>query len=51
MTRTVYRNPETGDTISASGVVHGARHGLDVEGTDEEGVIVISGERYDKVER
>lgn len=47
---TVYRNPETGDTISGSGVVHGARYGLNVEGTDEDGVIVIRGERYELVE-
>lgn len=46
MTERYYEQPETGDRINASGVVHGARHGLDVEGTDEDGVILIRGERY-----
>lgn len=45
-----YRNPETGDTISADGVIHGVRYGLDVESTDEDHVILIDGERYELVD-
>lgn len=46
---THFENPETGDKISSSGIVHGARYGLDVEGSDEEDVLIIRGERYVRV--
>lgn len=42
-----FRNAE-GDTISASGIVHGARYGLDVEVNDD-GSVLIDGERYERV--
>lgn len=50
MKNTRFRSVETGDTISASGIVHGARYGLEIEGTGEEGAILIDGERYERIE-
>lgn len=41
---------ESGETINANGIVHGARYGLDVESADEEGAVVIDGELYRPIE-
>lgn len=46
----IFRNPETGETISASGIVHGARYGFDVEDTEDDAEAVpIWSERYELV--
>lgn len=45
-----WKGEESGDTINASGIAHGARYGLDVEPGEEEDTYVIDGEVYRMIE-